>query len=195
MGSGAIFLLAFGLSMDAFAVSISSGARTKCRLAHNALLMALFFGGFQALMPTAGWAAGYSLRNLIKDYDHWVAFGLLTVLGIKMIVEAFGHPNEEEERKALVLTLRLLVPLSIATSIDALAVGFSLPTLSQNILFPVTIIGLVTFVMAGMGVLIGHHFGRLFGRKFELIGGVILIAIGLKVLLEHLAPLGLGRFI
>ena len=156
--------------------------------------MALFFGVFQAVMPTLGWAAGYSLRNMIKDYDHWIAFVLLSILGIKMIIEAFGKPDLEEESKALALTFSLLLTLSVATSIDALAVGFSLPFLSKSILIPVTIIGLVTFTISGAGVVIGHRFGRLFGKKFELIGGAILIAIGLKILLGHLAPLTFGRF-
>lgn len=189
MGLSTIFFLAVGLSMDAFAVSISSGAKTKYRLVQNALVIALFFGAFQALMPVLGWLAGCSLRDLISSYDHWVAFGLLTILGCKMIYESISGADEGEvKNETLSLTFRLLLTLSIATSIDALAVGISFSVLKASIVLPIIIIGLVTFLISGVGVLIGHKFGSLFGKKFELIGGLILIAIGIKILLVHTIP-------
>lgn len=194
MGLGTIFFLAIGLSMDAFAVSVSSGTRARSRLLWNALIIGLFFGAFQALMPALGWAAGLGVRNLIADYDHWIAFVLLTFLGCKMFYEALSTPDGEEGR-VLSLTLSLLLTLSIATSIDALAVGFTFSTIKIAILRPVLIIGFVTFVISMTGVLIGNKCGEFFGRKMEFLGGLILIAIGVKILMAHLFPaLGGGMF-
>lgn len=187
MGIGYIFGIAFGLSMDAFAVSITSGARTKANLLQRALLMALFFGAFQALMPALGWLAGASLQNLVASYDHWIAFTLLAGLGGKMIYEAFGS-DEGEGKEGRSLGFCLLVSLSIATSIDALIVGFSMSCLRTGILLPITIIGAVTFIISALGVWIGHHFGRILGNKCEFVGGLVLIGLGVKVLLLHLAP-------
>lgn len=189
MGFGTIFFIAIGLSMDAFAVSISSGSRAQTRLLRSALIIALFFGGFQALMPALGWAAGFGMRNWVEHYDHWIAFILLTVLGGKMFFEALrGGDDEAEGGKTLSLTLSLLLTLSVATSIDALAVGFSFSALKIGILIPVLVIGVVTFIISMAGVMIGHKCGEFFGNKFEFIGGLILIAIGVKILLAHVMP-------
>lgn len=186
MGLGSIFFIAIGLSMDAFAVSISSGSRARNQLLRCALLMGLFFGVFQALMPALGWAAGFSLRDLISRYDHWVAFGLLTALGCKMIFEALRAHADGNSDRTLSLTLRLLLTLSVATSIDALAVGFGFSALKIGILLPVLIIGVVTFVISIAGVVIGHRCGEYLGQKFEFLGGLILIGMGVRILLSHL---------
>lgn len=188
MGFGTIFFIAIGLSMDAFAVSISSGSRAQERLMRSALIIALFFGGFQALMPALGWAAGFGLREWVERYDHWIAFSLLTGLGGKMFFEALRGRGEAEGGKKLSLTLSLLLTLSVATSIDALAVGFSFSALKIGILIPVIVIGVVTFIISMAGVVIGHKCGEFFGNKFEFVGGLILIAIGVKILLAHLIP-------
>jgi len=191
MNLSTVFFVALGLSMDAFAVSISSGARTRQRLLRQAFIIALCFGGFQALMPALGWMAGLGLRHLIQSVDHWIAFGLLTLLGCKMIYDTFS-PRAEKGREEAIgsMTLSLLLTLALATSIDALVVGFSLSVVQARILLPIAIIGAVTFVISGAGVLLGHRFGKTFGRKFEFAGGVLLIAIGFKILLDHtlLAP-------
>lgn len=187
MGLGSILFIALGLSMDAFAVSISSGARTRHRLLQNALLIALFFGAFQAIMPAVGWAAGCSFASLISQYDHWIAFGLLSALGGKMIYETLKDDEEESDGEGVLsLTLSLLLALSVATSLDALAVGVSFACINASILVPVLIIGVVTFLLSMAGVVLGHRCGNAFGKKFEVVGGLILIGIGLKILISHL---------
>jgi putative Mn2+ efflux pump MntP len=219
MGLGTILFLAVGLSMDAFAVSISSGTRARSRLFWTALVMGLFFGAFQALMPAlgsaVGWAANLGLRNVITHYDHWIAFLLLTALGGKMIYEVirdwlavvvfryfrarrlfrfFRSDEEKDDNRVLSLTLGLLLTLSIATSIDALAVGFTFSAIKMSILRPVTIIGAVTFAFSMSGVFIGSKCGECFGKKAEFAGGLILIVIGAKILLAHLCPALPGLF-
>ncbi len=179
-----MFLIALGLSMDSFAVSVANGFSIEnCRMRH-ALQIALFFGAFQALMPVAGWAAGQGVRGLIMDYQHWVAFGLLTFIGGKMIWES--RVIDQVERSCRTLGLGTLVGLSIATSIDALAVGVTFSLLGVELLVPVLIIGLVTFAVSYAGVFIGRRFGGIFGRKLEVAGGLILIGIGVKILLGRL---------
>jgi putative Mn2+ efflux pump MntP len=147
--------------------------------------MALFFGGFQALMPVLGWLAGQELRPLIQGVDHWVAFGVLSLVGAKMIYEAFSLA--EEERLTAPPGIVLLLTLAIATSLDALAVGLSLAVLRVEIALPALVIGVVTFVMTLLGVSLGRRFGHLFESKIEAAGGVVLILIGVKILWEHLA--------
>ncbi len=170
--------------MDAFAVSIANGIAMKTLRVRHALLIASFFGGFQAVMPVIGWLAGISLKEILSSIDHWIAFGLLSAVGIKMIYESFKI--KEAEEVAQNLTIYLLLMLSIATSIDALAVGLSFAFLDISIFAPVLIIGIVTFVLSYLGVVIGNRFGHLFESKIEIVGGVVLIGIGLKILLEHL---------
>ncbi len=179
-----IIVIAFGLAMDAFAVSVASGFTIKKLKIGHALRIAVFFGAFQAIMPAIGWLAGLSLRDLIRDFDHWVAFGLLVLIGAKMIYESF---KLEADRKQIdPLKLDVLLMLAIATSIDALAVGVTFAFLNVAIVWPVIIIGLITLATSFVGVYIGDKFGHIFESKIELVAGLVLIAIGLKILLEHL---------
>ena len=179
-----IIFIAFGLAMDAFAVSITSGLAIKKLKINSALKIALFFGIFQAVMPLIGWLAGLSFRNFIVGIDHWIAFGLLTVIGCKMIYES--TTMELDKKKVDPLNFYVLFILSIATSIDALAVGLSLSFLKVFIAIPAVIIGIVTFSLSIFGVYFGNRFGHYFERKIEMAGGVILIGIGIKILIEHL---------
>lgn len=179
-----IIFIAFGLAMDAFAVSITSGLTIKSLKINNALKIATFFGLFQAIMPLIGWLAGLSFRDFISGVDHWIAFGLLSIIGCKMIYES--SKMELNEKKIDPLNIYVLFILSIATSIDALAVGLSLSFLNVSIALPAIIIGIVTFLLSVFGVYFGNRFGHYFERKIEIIGGLILIGIGIKILIEHL---------
>ena len=180
-----IIVIAIGLAMDAFAVSVATGATYKKPAINHALRMAFAFGGFQAIMPVVGWLAGLTLRGFIKDYDHWIAFILLVFIGCKMIYESFKIKHIREKTDALSLTVLLV--LAVATSIDALAVGITFSfLLAGSILIAVIIIGSITFVLSYAGFYIGKSFGHFFETGIEAIGGVILIAIGVKILLEHL---------
>lgn len=184
MNLSTIIIIALGLSMDAFAVSIASGVTLKRFKVGPALRVALFFGGFQALMPVLGWLAGSTFQQYIAAFDHWVAFGLLTFIGGKMIYESFLIEKTEDNCDPNNLTTIFI--LAIATSIDALAVGLSFSVLQVQIIQPVIIIGIVTFLLSLLGVYIGGRFGSLFEKKIEFIGGIILIGIGLRILIEHL---------
>jgi putative Mn2+ efflux pump MntP len=177
-------LIALGLAMDAFAVSIASGVAIKELRLRHALRIAIFFGSFQAAMPVAGWFAGTGLRDLIGGIDHWIAFGLLCAVGTKMIYES--TKINTESKKIDPLNFSVLLILSIATSIDALAVGISFAFLGMAIIAPVIIIGAITFLLSLLGVYIGDRVGHLFEKKIALLGGLILIAIGTKILIEHL---------
>ena len=170
--------------MDAFAVSITSGLTIKSLKINNALKIAIFFGLFQAIMPLIGWLAGLSFRDFISDVDHWMAFGLLSVIGCKMIYES--SKMELNKKKINPLNIYVLLVLSVATSIDALAVGLSLSFLKVSIVLPAVIIGIVTFLLSIIGVYFGNRFGHYFERKIEIFGGLILICIGIKILIEHL---------
>jgi len=183
MGIISILFIAVGLAMDAFAVSIASGFKTRTLRLAYALKIAAFFGGFQALMPVIGWAAGLHFRNIITGVDHWIAFGLLSAVGVKMICESFKLKSHEQ--KISPLNISVLLILSVATSIDALAVGLSLSFLNVSIALPAVIIGAITFVLSFLGVFIGNRTGHFFEGKIEMAGGIILIAIGLKILIEH----------
>jgi len=176
--------IAVGLSMDAFAVSITSGFVTKNLKVRQAFRMAIFFGSFQAIMPIIGWMSGLFIRNLIASYDHWIAFALLSFIGLKMIYESLNP--EKDEHKACPMEFQRLIILSIATSIDALAVGFSLSFLNLQIIIPAIIIGIITFSISFLGVFLGKQFGHIFENRLEQIGGLILIGIGIKILFEHL---------
>ncbi len=184
-----VLLLSLALSMDAFAVAIASGATMKKLHLPHALKMGLFFGGFQAVMPVVGWLAGLSMKSFISGWDHWVAFVLLSAVGGKMVWEAFEIKEEEEcegKSKTCPFDTGTLTVLAIATSIDALAVGLTFSMLQVSIAGPVLVIGLVTFLMTFAGVKIGSAGGHFFENKMEAAGGLILVAIGLKILLEHL---------
>ncbi len=179
-----ILFLGIGLAMDAFAVSVVTGSVYKELHIKHALRMALFFGGFQAMMPIIGSLAGLSLKAHIAVYDHWIAFGLLGVVGGKMILEAFEIKSAEKNLDPS--NLLILLTLSVATSIDALAVGFTLSLLVRSLAFAVSAIGVITFGLSYAGVSVGKRFGHFFESKIEILGGLILIAIGIKILVTHL---------
>jgi putative Mn2+ efflux pump MntP len=179
-----ILLVALGVSLDAFAVAVSSGMRVKPMPFRYGLTMAAFFGSFQALMPVLGWLAGTGLRGLITGVDHWVAFLLLAAVGGKMIYESFpraGSKPAADPRNILVLLL-----LAVATSIDALVVGIGFSFIKVAIVRPAVIIGLITFSLSLLGVYVGKKAGRWLNRRVELVGGLILVLIGVKILIEHL---------
>ncbi len=178
-----IFVLALALAMDAFAVSIVSGAMYRKLHVRHAIRMALFFGGFQALMPLVGSLAGLALKGYVARYDHWIAMALLTAVGAKMIYESFKI--EQAGDKFDPASLVVLLALAVATSIDALAVGVTLSLVTGSIFAAVAIIGLVTFALSYAGVHIGKRFGHFFESRIEAAGGIVLIAIGLKILIEH----------
>ncbi|MGB2862452.1 MAG: manganese efflux pump MntP family protein [Sedimentisphaerales bacterium] len=179
-----IIVIAVGLAMDAFVVSIVSGSAYKQLHVKHALRMALFFGAFQAFMPLIGSLAGLSFKVYITDYDHWIAFALLAAVGGKMIYESFKIKSIEENPDPS--NVFVLLVLSVATSIDALAVGITLSLITSSIIVAVTIIGLITFGLSYAGVLIGKKFGHFFENRIEALGGLILIGIGVKILCEHL---------
>jgi len=179
-----IFLIAVGLAADSFAVSVSSGAIIeKLRLRH-AMRLALFFGFFQGLMPWIGWKVGILASAFIRSFDHWLAFGILCFIGGKMVYES-RILKEDIEEAANPFSLYVLFGLAIATSIDALAVGITFSFLNIAIIEPVLIIGIVTFVFSFAGTYIGEYFGHIFKDRIELAGGLILIGIGCKILIEH----------
>lgn len=175
--------IALGLAMDAFAVSITSGLTLRCFRIRPALRIACFFGGFQAAMPVIGWLAGITLRGFLPSIGHWIAFGLLTFIGIKMIVESARM--DEDRSKCETIDIGTLLFLAVATSIDALAVGVTFALLDVAILAPVLIIGLVTFGLSLLGVYIGDRMGHFFEKRIEIAGGLILIGIGIKIVVEQ----------
>jgi len=177
------FLIVVALSMDALAVSIASGITLRKSKLKNAVKIAFFFGIFQLFMLFLGAAAGAFLKNMLAEIDHWVIFAILSAIGGKMICEAFIIRGKE--KKLDPSNLKTLIFLSIATSIDAFAIGISLSLLTGNIYFAVTIIGVVTFILCFIGVMIGDFVGHFFEEKIEALGGIILIGIGVKILMEH----------
>ncbi|MEA5509585.1 manganese efflux pump MntP family protein [Crocosphaera sp. UHCC 0190] len=179
-----ISFLGLGLAADAFAVSLTSGFVIQHIKLHKALKIALFFGVFQGIMPLIGWLLGLSFRGILSSFDHWIAFILLGFIGGKMIYEA--TKLEEDNKKFNPLDTYTLLALAIATSIDALAAGLGLSFLKYSILLPCTLIGLITFGLSLVGVFIGHKFGGIFNQKIEIIGGLTLIGIGTKILIEDL---------
>ena len=180
-----IFLIAIALAMDAFAVSIASGIAIRNLRIRHALTIAAWFGMFQALMPVIGWLGGIKLLGPVRKIDHWVVFGLLFLIGCKMIYESFKI--DPIERRSNPLDLRVLFLLSIATSLDAFAVGISFAMLNISIIGPVIIIGVITFLMSFTGVWIGDRGTHFFEKKIEVVAGLILIGIGVKVLISHLS--------
>lgn len=181
-----LFITAVGLSMDAFAVSICKGLAMKKLSVKKALIIGLWFGGFQALMPTIGYLLGTRFEKYVTSIDHWIAFVLLVLIGANMIKEALSDDKEEANDSIDVKTMFLL---AVATSIDALAVGVTYAFLRVQIIPAVTFIGITTFTLSAIGVKIGNVFGLKYKSKSEIAGGVILILMGTKILLEHLGLL------
>ena len=185
-----LLVIGVGLSMDAFAVALCKGLGMKRVNYTHALIIAAFFGVFQALMPLIGWALGTQFERFITPIDHWIAFGLLAFIGAKMLIDAFRSGKSEEEdaqdTSQEKLDIRELFMLAIATSIEALAVGITFAFLHVNIVFSASVIGLTTFVISLAGVVIGNKFGARFEKPATIIGGVVLILIGVKILIEHL---------
>ena len=178
-----LFITAVGLSMDAFAVSICKGLALKKIRLRDSCAVGLWFGGFQALMPLLGYLLGSRFKQAVESIDHWIAFALLFLIGVSMIKEAL---SKEEEKADDSLSAKAMFPLAVATSIDALAVGVTYAFLDVNILPAVSFIGIITFVLSAIGVKVGNVFGMRYKSRAELAGGVILILIGIKILLEHL---------
>lgn len=183
MGIWELLVLAIGLSMDAFAVSICKGLSVKEIKVRHMVCAGLYFGGFQALMPLLGYLLGMRFQHLIESFDHWIAFVLLVLIGANMVRESFG--KEEEELNAS-FGPKTMLPLAVATSIDALAVGVTFAFLQVQIVPAVSFIGIITFLFSFVGVKIGNLFGARYKSKAELAGGIILIGMGIKILLEHL---------
>ena len=190
MGLGELALLAVGLSMDAFAVSVCKGLAMKHATLKSELTCGIWFGGFQGLMPLIGYFLGTLFAEAIQTFDHWVAFGLLALIGVNMIRETFGEEACDTCGDAD-LSAKTMFVMAVATSIDALAVGISLAMAGDvNIFAAVALIALVTFLLSAAGVRIGNIFGSRFEKKAQIVGGVILVLLGVKILLEHLGVLG-----
>lgn len=186
MGLIEIILSGIALAMDAFAVSICKGLTLKKMEISKALICGIYFGVFQALMPLIGYFIGKSFITFIESFDHWIAFAILAIIGINMIRESFSKEEVDPDFSA-----KAMLILALATSIDALTMGlsFSMVDLRVNIFVAVTIIGVITFVLSGLGVFIGNIFGSRFNKVAQIIGGVCLVLIGVKVLLDGLGVL------
>lgn len=179
-----VFLIAVGMAMDAFAVCIGAGTQVRTAGPRAIFRLAFHFGLFQFLMPILGWFAGTTVLPYISAYDHWVAFGLLGFVGIRLIRSGFDTNNDNpppDPSRGWTLVI-----LALATSIDALAVGFSLGLVGLTIWYPAIVIGLVTAVLSWLGIILGNRLGKLFGKRMEILGGIILIMIGVRILLAHL---------
>lgn len=185
MGLADLFLIAVGLSMDAFAVAICKGLSVKKVTVKHGLIVGAYFGGFQAGMPLLGYLLGSSFAKYIEAFDHWVAFVLLGIIGFNMIRES----REQGEEVNASFGLKAMLPMAVATSIDALAVGISFAFMRVQIGWAVLFIGVITFTLSAIGVKLGNHFGAKYKSKAELFGGVVLILLGTKILLEHLGIL------
>ena len=187
MGVVELLILAVGLSMDAFAVSVCKGLAMKKAGAKEICIVGCWFGGFQELMPLIGYLLGTAFEQYITSFDHWIAFALLTLIGANMLREAFS--NDEEESAGASLSFGTMLVLALATSIDALAVGITLAFLVESIgclIFAVLSIGIITFILSAIGVRVGNLFGVRYKKGAVIAGGVILILLGVKILLEHL---------
>lgn len=180
-----IILTSVGLSMDAFAVSICKGLSLKKIDVKKCFIIGLYFGFFQAIMPLIGYFLGVNMKEFIMSIDHWIVFVLLAMIGINMVLEAFREENNINDK----IDFKTMIMLAIATSIDALAVGITFAFLEVNILLAVSLIGIITFAICMIGVKIGNIFGNKYEKKAQVFGGVILILLGLKILLEHLGIL------
>lgn len=179
-----LILISLGLSLDALAVSIGTSANGRIRDKRSAFRLAFHFGIFQGLMPIIGWLIGSGIVRAVKNFDHWIAFILLVYVGVKMIKEAFE--NKDDRSRIDPSKGKTLVMLSLATSIDALIVGFSLALLNLKIWYPSLIIGIITATVSLIGIYLGKIIGRRFGKKMEFIGGLLIIGMGIKILLDHL---------
>lgn len=179
-----LVLIAIGLAMDAFAVSVCKGISLKQMDWKKAIIVGSYFGVFQALMPTIGYFLGASFENLVTKADHWIAFILLGIIGTKMLKDAFG---KEEKKSTDKVDFKTMIFLAIATSIDALAIGITFAFLKVDVLLAVILIGIITFLLSVIGVKIGNKFGDKYEQKAEIVGGIILILMGIKILLEHLS--------
>jgi len=187
MGQAELFLIAVGLSMDAFAVSVCKGLSVKRATVRQALCVGVYFGGFQALMPLLGYLLGTQFESLITSIDHWIAFVLLSLIGGNMIRESF---KEEAESLDASFSFKAMLPLAVATSIDALAMGVTFAFLQVDIIPAVLFIGVITFILSAAGLKVGNVFGAKYKSRAELFGGVVLVLMGIKILLEHLGILG-----
>lgn len=183
MGVLELLLLSVGLAMDAFAVSVCKGISMKKMNWKKAIIIGLYFGGFQALMPTIGYFLGAAFQSLITSIDHWIAFILLGIIGGGMIKESFG---DDEENRNDDVSFKTMIVLAIATSIDALAIGITFAFLNVNLVLAISLIGIITFILSVFGTKIGNRFGDKYEKKAEFLGGVILLLLGIKILLEHL---------
>ena len=183
MGIAELFILAVGLSMDAFAVSVCKGLSIQKLKPRHAVIVGAWFGAFQALMPAIGWLLGSAFADMIEAVDHWIAFVLLALIGGNMIREALGHEEEDADPSLAPIAMLLLAG---ATSIDALAVGVTFAFLRVAVVPAVTLIGVCTFAISAAGVKIGNVFGARYKSRAELLGGIVLVLIGLKILLDHL---------
>jgi len=177
-----LLLLAIGLCFDTFAVSVSSGLLRKEILFWQAVRIAIILAIFQAIMPVFGWLGGISIKELIEPFDHWIALGILTLLGIKMLIES---QKNGDEKNIDPLNLKVIITMALATSIDALAVGISFAIIEVNMILAVITIGSVTFLASMLGILFGKKTGSHLGQRMEIVGGLILIAIGVKIVIEH----------
>lgn len=190
MGLGELLLLGLGLSMDAFAVSICKGLAMKKATVRASLTCGLWFGGFQALMPLLGFFLGSLFAGAIEAFDHWVAFALLVIIGVNMLKEALEKGGSCSAEGRGDFSVKTMFVMAVATSIDALAVGISLAMAGDvNIFLAVALIGVVTFLLSGIGVKVGSVFGCRFEKKAQVAGGVILILLGVRILLEHMGIL------
>ena len=181
-----LLVTAIALSMDAFAVSVSKGLSVGRIRPKHWLITGTYFGGFQALMPLIGFALASTFAKYIQSFDHWIAFGLMALIGINMLREALGDDDEDADSVNASFAFKTMLPLAIATSIDALAAGVSFAVTDANIWFAILFIGITTFLFSAAGVKIGNVFGTKYKKKAEIVGGLILILMGLKVLIEHL---------
>jgi putative Mn2+ efflux pump MntP len=186
MSLAEVLLIAIGLAMDAFAVSLGVGTTRFADSARSRFRLAWHFGLFQALMPTLGWLVGTTVARFIAPFDHWIALILLSFVGVRMIrsglsKEVESHPTDPSRGGTLVM-------LSVATSIDAFAVGLSLAMLNVSIAYPAVVIGVVTAGLSMVGLLLGNRLGKTFGKRMEIVGGIILIAIGIRIVVSHLFP-------
>lgn len=183
MGIVEIIIIGFSLAMDAFAVSLSKGLASGKYKIKNSIICGIWFGGFQMLMPLIGCFLGEKFASSIQAFDHWIAFILLALIGSNMLKEAF---SDDEEEAGASYSIKAMFPLAVATAIDALAVGITFAFLGVNIWSAVAIIGAITFITSGLGVKIGSIFGEKYAKRAEIAGGILLILMGLKILVEHL---------
>jgi manganese efflux pump family protein len=184
---GAILLLSVGLAMDATAVSAARGFAAPRILPQHVLIVAFLFGGFQALMPFVGWVLGTELGPMVERYDHWIAFVLLAGIGGKMLHEAHTYRADEHPNPRDLFRIEVLLVLALATSIDALAAGVTLPIIGAPLLLSLITIGITTAILSAVGLLVGRRFGATLGKRLDVAGGLVLIGLGTKILIQHLS--------